>query len=77
MSSQTLQPSLAEMALRHSPIPALRKLLIEETADVIVLQGKVSSYYHKQLAQETIMPMLGKRQLSNRVAVDGTVAAVG
>jgi hypothetical protein len=57
------------MALRQSPIPALRKLSIEETEDAIVICGAVSSYYLKQLAQETIMPVLGRRELHNRVAV--------
>jgi hypothetical protein len=57
------------LALRQSPIPALRKLSIEETDAVVVIQGMVSSYYYKQLAQEAVMPMLGQRQLCNRVAV--------
>jgi hypothetical protein len=29
----------------------------------------LSSYYFKQLAQETILPLLGERQLLNRVFV--------
>jgi hypothetical protein len=69
MSTPTLEPSRAELALRTSPIPALRKLSLEETDAVVVIHGKVSSYYLKQLAQETVMPVLGPRQLSNRVAV--------
>jgi hypothetical protein len=56
-------------ALRHSPIPALRKLTVEETETTVVLGGAVSSYYLKQLAQEAIMPMLGGRELVNRVNV--------
>jgi hypothetical protein len=47
----------------------LRKLSVEETDDAIVICGAVSSYYLKQLAQETIMPILGRRELHNRVAV--------
>ena len=68
-SSATLAQSPGSMALRQSPIPALRKLSIEETEDAIVICGAVSSYYLKQLAQETIMPVLGRRELHNRVAV--------
>ena len=56
-------------ALRHSPIPALRKLLVEETENTVVIVGSVSSYYLKQLAQETVMPFLDGRELLNRVAV--------
>jgi hypothetical protein len=61
--------SRAAAALRQSPIPALRKLSVEETDGAVVIQGNVSSYYLKQLAQETIMPMLGGRELLNQVAV--------
>lgn len=67
-----LSPSLhadAGEALRSSPIPALRKLAVEENATTVVILGRVASYYHKQLAQETIMPHLGERELLNRVLV--------
>ena len=68
-SSATLAHFPGSTALRQSPIPALRKLSVEETDDAIVICGAVSSYYLKQLAQETIMPILGRRELHNRVAV--------
>lgn len=67
-TSPTLQPRAA-VALRQSPIPALRKLSVEESDTVVLLQGSVSSYYLKQLAQETLMPILDGRQLLNQVAV--------
>jgi len=69
MSSMTLQQSHAALALGRSPIPALRKLSLEESDAAIVINGRVSSYYLKQLAQETIMPVLGGRSLLNHVAV--------
>ncbi len=75
MSSPALEQSRVELALRHSPIPALRKLSVEETDTAVILSGKVSSYYYKQLAQETILPLLGSRELRNRVAVDRDVPA--
>ena len=59
----------ARQALRQSPIPALRTLQVEETDHQIVLSGSVSSYYLKQLAQETIMPILDGRELHNRLTV--------
>ena len=64
--SRTLTHS---QALGRSPIPALRKLSLEETDGVVVINGRVSSYYLKQLAQEAVMPALGGRELRNRVAV--------
>ena len=57
-------------ALRQSSHPALRRLLIEETETAVVITGRVSSYYLKQLAQETIMPMRGCRDVVNRVSVE-------
>ncbi len=77
MSTPTLEQSRIEMALRRSPIPALRKLSVEEGEAAVVIHGKVSSYYLKQLAQETLMPFLGNRELHNRVVVVREVVAVG
>jgi hypothetical protein len=71
MPPVTLEPSPTALALRHSRIPALRRLDVEETATTVVLTGTVPSYYLKQLAQEAVMPTLGGRKLHNRVAVVG------
>jgi len=49
-ASSTLQIRAA-VALRQSPIPALRKLSVEESDTVVIVLGSVSSYYLKQLAQ--------------------------
>ncbi|HZT79869.1 MAG TPA: BON domain-containing protein [Gemmataceae bacterium] len=67
--SPVVERSRAADALRRSPIPALRKLTVEETDDALVILGNVGSYYLKQLAQETIMPYARGRELLNRVAV--------
>ncbi len=73
MSTPTLTASLtatrAVQALRHSSHPALRHLQVEENGEHIVISGRVSSYYLKQLAQETVMPLRGERSLVNRVLV--------
>jgi hypothetical protein len=69
MVSSPLTESRAADALRHSPIPALRKLALEETEEEVVIRGAVSSYYLKQLAQEALMPHLDGRILCNRVLV--------
>jgi hypothetical protein len=68
-TSSSLLQVRADQALRKSPIPALRKLHVEETEQVIILSGSVSTYYLKQLAQETLMPLRGARELQNRVIV--------
>ena len=69
MSSVAVFPTPASAALQHSPIPALRKLLVEETDEAVIIEGCVPSYYFKQLAQETVMPVLCNRTLHNRVQV--------
>lgn len=69
MSTSTLEQSLLALALRRSPIPALRKLTLTEDESSITICGQVTSYYLKQLAQETILPLLDGRRLFNRVHV--------
>jgi hypothetical protein len=61
--------SQAAHALKRSSHPALRNLAVEETSKALIISGQVTSYYLKQLAQETIMPVRGDRQLVNRVDV--------
>jgi hypothetical protein len=59
----------AVQALKQSSHPALRYLRVEETERTIVISGRVSSYYLKQLAQEVIMPVRGELSLVNQVTV--------
>jgi hypothetical protein len=68
--SPVISPSAAE-TLHQSSHPALRELSVEESDVVIVISGVVTSYYLKQLAQETLRPIRGRRQLENRVIVIG------
>lgn len=71
-----LMPLRAAAVLRQSSIPTLRNLIVEESDKVVVIAGQVSSYYLKQLAQETVMPVLGPRELVNRVSVVRTERAM-
>jgi hypothetical protein len=70
MSTSLAAPPRAIATLRKSPIPALRKLSVEETETSVTIRGTVSSYYLKQLAQETVMAVLEGRALSNQVTVN-------
>lgn len=74
MSTSILEQSRLAQALRRSPLPALRKLTLSESDSSVTIQGQVTSYYLKQLAQETILPLLDGRQLLNRVQVVTTAA---
>jgi hypothetical protein len=69
MAESSLVGSQATEALLHSPIPALRKLHVEQTEAGVIISGSVPSYYLKQLAQETVLPYLDRCALVNRVTV--------
>ena len=55
--------------LKQSSVPALRLVTIQVQEDMIILSGRVPSYYLKQLAQEAVIPHLGQRVLENRITV--------
>jgi hypothetical protein len=59
----------AVQALKESSHPALRRLRIQETENAIIISGRVSTYYLKQLAQETIMSIRRDLALVNQVTV--------
>ncbi|MCI0699784.1 MAG: BON domain-containing protein [Planctomycetia bacterium] len=63
-----LSPGPAEV-LTSSPLGQLRRLVVTASETEVVITGQVSSYYLKQLAQETIRPTLGQRTLRNHVEV--------
>ncbi len=56
-------------ALKRSPLPALRQLVVEETSELLILKGRLPSYYYKQVAQETVAPFLNGRELLNKITV--------
>ena len=59
----------AQGALRESPFLALRDLEVHEADGALVLTGSVPSYYYKQLAQETVRPVVGRLGLVNHICV--------
>lgn len=63
------EPVTAAEALTHSPICQLRRLAVRADDDRVVITGVVSSYYLKQMAQETVRALIGGRTLLNNVEV--------
>lgn len=59
-------------ALAESPIHELRTLQVEPGHHTLVLSGTVSSYYHKQLAQEVVRSFCNRLGFSliNRIEVE-------
>jgi hypothetical protein len=61
---------LAQSALSESPIFDLRDLVVEAGEDALVLHGSVSSFYHKQMAQEVVRAVAGREvDVVNSIAV--------
>ncbi len=61
----------AQAALIASPFYELRKLVVEHCGEVLVLLGVVSSFYHKQVAQEVVRSVCEDQdiEVDNRIDV--------
>lgn len=59
----------AQMALTTSPVFDLRELSVEEVGDALLISGRVTSFYHKQLAQEAVRSVVGANSVLNQVLV--------
>lgn len=71
MSAATAVDSLprARSALASSPIWELQNLQVEQHAGALLVSGSVSSFYHKQLAQEVIRSVCLDVPLVNAIRV--------
>ena len=68
VSAKDVQPK-AQAALASSPIHELRDLEIEQRDGTLSISGVVSSYYHKQLAQEVVRAVCREIELVISVRV--------
>lgn len=64
-SSPVLEILSVEVVLASSPHPELRRVLVIENEDEVRLIGQVSSFYLKQLAQESVRGALYGRRFKN------------
>lgn len=62
--------STAEIRLRSSSYQALKAITCEYHEGVLTLQGRVTSYYQKQIAQELVASLGGVREIDNRLVVE-------
>ena len=69
MSAQVLASPHVSGLLSSSANPELRRLSVRETDDEIRITGSVSSFYLKQMAQESIRCAVEGRRLVNKVEV--------
>ena len=61
--------ALAKAALTDSRIFDLRRLSVGQDGDAVVLRGRVSSFYHKQLAQELVRNAIDGAEVVNSIRV--------
>jgi len=66
---QDRPPVMAKNRLSESPITELRELVVEEDGERLLISGQVRSFYHKQLAQETVRQFADGRTVLNHVNV--------
>ena len=66
-----IQPR-AQAALAASPFYELRELVVDNLGEVLVISGVVSSFYHKQVAQEVVRSVCQDREIEvdNRIRVE-------
>ncbi len=60
----------AQAALHSSPIFALRDLRVERNGESLLISGRVSSFYYKQLAQEVVRSVSEGLQVVNSIDVE-------
>lgn len=70
--AKDVQPR-AQDALAASPIYALRELRVEQAGDTLLIRGLVSSFYHKQLAQEVVRAVAEGVEVVNSIHVRSAV----
>lgn len=56
--------------LSESPMADVRRVHVEQDGDRVFLQGRVKTFYAKQMAQETIRSATGGMHIVNSVRVD-------
>ncbi len=61
------------LLLSESPIAEIRKIRVEQEGDMVMLDGRVRSFYAKQMAQETIRDASRGLHINNRVRVEEVV----
>ena len=61
---------LVEAALWASPYPELQRVKCESKRGALVLAGKVSSFFLKQIAQTIASKAASERQVVNRIQVE-------
>jgi hypothetical protein len=73
-NARTQEPGMrlhaeVQRALAHNPYFASRALRIELRENEVSLSGVLGSYFHKQMAQESVLSVSGVRRVHNEIRV--------
>ncbi len=68
---ESLELSSIQAALATSCQPEIRRLTVVETDDCVEIRGRVSSYYMKSVAIETVKAASDGRPILLNIEVDG------
>lgn len=60
---------VAEDCLKQSPYHAVRNIVCEHQHDTLILRGRLSSYYLKQVAQEAVRWVADMAHVVNAIEV--------
>ncbi|HEY2252076.1 MAG TPA: BON domain-containing protein, partial [Planctomycetaceae bacterium] len=71
MGSEGIIVSAGLQRLRESPYGAVRRLSCEFADGVLTLRGNVASFFHKQVAQQSVVGLEGVDQVDNQIEVAG------
>jgi osmotically-inducible protein OsmY len=63
--------AVAASRLSASSHPALRKILCNYDEGVLVLRGRLNSFFHMQMAQEIVARIEGVERVVNQIEVVG------
>jgi hypothetical protein len=69
LSTNDVQPR-AQAALAASPFFELRELQVQPQDGALLISGTVSSFYHKQLAQEVVRSVCTDIEVINTIRVE-------
>ncbi len=61
--------AIAQAALAEGAVAALRDIHVEQVGNSLLLSGMVTSFYHKQLAQEQVRLAVGDAEIVNSIVV--------
>ena len=62
----------AEACFQESPYRTLRRISCKVEGDVLVLQGRLNTFFEKQMAQEMAARIEGVTQVVNQIEVIGS-----